>query len=187
MVLVDANVLLDILTTDPVWAEWSQTALMKAATVGMAINPIIYAELAPAFNSHEELAAALDEWPLTRLPLPYAAAWPAAQAFGVYRRRGGSRTSPLPDFYIGAHAQMDGLSLLTRDATRYRTYFLNEFLTVIPTDLLYRTVWCVFVFLKMAWIVAHNGFPLGLSDLKLLDVEGAQGDLVDGLLVVNFI
>lgn len=123
MVLVDANTLLDILTADPVWSHWSQGALERAAADGLAINPIIYAELAPAFREEKELALALADWPLQRLPLPYAAAWPAAQAFARYRSRGGTRTSPLPDFYIGAHAEVGGLTLLTRDSVRYRTYF----------------------------------------------------------------
>lgn len=85
MVLVDANALLDILTADPVWFEWSRGAMLRAAADGLAINPIIYAELAPAFREERELVAALADWPLQRLPLPYAAAWPAAQAFGLYR------------------------------------------------------------------------------------------------------
>lgn len=123
MVLVDANALLDILTADPVWSAWSHGAMAEAAAEGLAINPIIYSELAPAFREERELAATLADWPLQRLPLPYEAAWPAAQAFALYRGRGGMRTSPLPDFYIGAHAQVDGLTLLTRDPARYRTYF----------------------------------------------------------------
>jgi predicted nucleic acid-binding protein len=123
VVLVDANALLDILTADPVWSAWSQGAMIEAKTDGLAINPIIYSELAPAFREESELAAALADWPLQRLQLPYEAAWPAAQAFALYRRGGGLRTSPLPDFYIGAHAEVDGLTLLTRDPTRYRTYF----------------------------------------------------------------
>jgi predicted nucleic acid-binding protein len=123
MVLVDANVLLDVLTADPVWETWSERELARAAQGGLAINPIIYAEVCPAFRSETELAAALMDWPLQRLILPYEAAWPAAQAFGEYRRRGGVRTAPLPDFFIGAHAQVAGLTLLTRDAARYRTYF----------------------------------------------------------------
>ena len=123
MVLVDANVLLDLLTADPVWQSWSEQELARAAQDGLAINAVIYAELCPAFRSEAELTAALAGWPLQRLALPYEAAWPAAQAFAEYRRRGGLRTAPLPDFFIGAHAQVAGLTLLTRDATRYRTYF----------------------------------------------------------------
>ena len=123
MVLVDANVLLDILTADSAWSAWSLSELARVAEDGLAINPIIYAELCPAFRAEEELVAALSNWPLQRLPLPYEAAWPTAQAFAAYRVRGGTRTSPLPDFYIGAHAQVAALTVLTRDAARYRTYF----------------------------------------------------------------
>jgi hypothetical protein len=123
MVLVDANVLLDILTADPVWQPWSERELARVPEGELAINPVIYAEICPAFRAEAEVEAALADWPLQRLALPYEAAWPAAQAFAEYRRRGGSRTAPLPDFFIGAHAQVAGLTLLTRDATRYRTYF----------------------------------------------------------------
>lgn len=123
MVLVDANVLLDVVTNDPVWGSWSQNKLAQLHARGLAINPIMYAELGPAFRSEAELAFAFKDWPLARLALPYEAAWPAAQAFTEYRKRGGIRTSPLPDFYIGAHAQAEGHTLLSRDANRYRTYF----------------------------------------------------------------
>ena len=123
MVLVDANVLLDIVTADPVWSAWSQGELARREADELAINPIIYAELAPAFREEKELAAALQHWPLQKLALPYEAAWPAARAFAAYRQRGGARMAPLPDFYIGAHAEVEGLTLLTRDPTRHRTYF----------------------------------------------------------------
>ena len=123
MVLVDANVFLDVVTEDPVWLEWSQGELARLEAGGLAINPIIYAELVPAFRTETELVAAFMDWPLHRLALPYEAAWPAARAFAKYRRCGGTRTSPLPDFYIGAHAEIEGHTLLTRDAARYRTYF----------------------------------------------------------------
>ena len=122
MILVDANVLLDVVTRDRVWLGWSQGELARLAG-GLAINPIIYAELAPAFRTEGELEEAFREWPLHRLALPYAAAWSAARAFAEYRARGGTRTAPLPDFYIGAHAEAEGHTLLTRDAARYRTYF----------------------------------------------------------------
>ena len=125
MTLVDANVLLDVVTADRTWLGWSQGELARLAAGGLAINPIIYAELAPAFRTETELEAAFREWPLHRLVLPYAAAWPAARAFAEYRGRGGTRTAPLPDFYIGAHAEVEGCTLLTRDAARYRTYFPN--------------------------------------------------------------
>ena len=124
MVLVDANVLLDILTDDPAWRSWSEERLLAVLEVDQAaVNPIIYAELGAAYRTATELDRALSGWPFQRLPLPYEAAFPAAQAFLRYRRKGGKRHSPLPDFYIGAHAMVARLTLLTRDAPRYRTYF----------------------------------------------------------------
>jgi predicted nucleic acid-binding protein len=124
MVLVDANVLLDVLTDDPAWGPWSEEALLAAVeTEDLAINPIIYAELAPAYRTEGELERALRGWMLERLTLPYEAGFLAGQAFVRYRERGGQRRSPLPDFYIGAHAQVAQVSLLTRDAIRYQTYF----------------------------------------------------------------
>lgn len=123
MVLVDANVLLDIITSDPKWFEWSAGRMERALTQGLAINPVIYAELAAGFRKEEELEAALDLAELQRLPIPYEAAFRAGRAFVEYRQRGGDRRSPLPDFFIGAHAETAGLTLLTRDVARYRTYF----------------------------------------------------------------
>jgi len=123
MVLVDTNVLLDIVTADPVWFDWSAKALEKALGKGLAINPVIYAEVAAGFRYEKELEAALDWAELERLPLPYEAAFRAGQAFVQYRRNGGDRRSPLPDFFIGAHAEVSGMTLLTRDESRYRTYF----------------------------------------------------------------
>ena len=124
MILVDANVLIDVLTDDPDWSNWSEQRMMAALEVeAIAINPIIYAEVATAYKTASALHRALRPWPLTRLSLPYEAAWPASQAFIRYRKAGGTRRAPLPDFYIGAHAQVEKHSLLTRDATRYRTYF----------------------------------------------------------------
>ncbi len=124
MILFDTNVLLDIATADEKWVEWSEKQFLAATARGpIAINPIIYAELAPAFSSAEDLDRWLDPAVFLRQPLPYAAGWLASQAFMQYRRSGGARTSPLPDFYIGAHAQVEQLTLVTRDATRYRTYF----------------------------------------------------------------
>jgi predicted nucleic acid-binding protein len=122
--LIDANVLLDIATADPTWMTWSQEQLRSAAGRGAVfINPIIYAELAPAFTNAGELDRWLDPGIFRRSPLPYEAGWLAAQAFLQYRRAGGARSAPLPDFYIGAHAQVEKLTLITRDAARYRTYF----------------------------------------------------------------
>ncbi|MDF3055939.1 MAG: hypothetical protein K0R17_154 [Rariglobus sp.] len=124
MVLVDANVLIDIFTDDPQWRAWSEEQLLIAAvTDELAINPIIYAELAPAYRTQATLDRALRDLDLKRLSLPYEAGFIAAQAFMAYRRSDGIKRSPLPDFYIGAHAQVDGLRLLTRDTVRYQTYF----------------------------------------------------------------
>jgi len=124
MVLVDANVLLDILTNDPNWLQWSQERFLAAIEDDQAaVNPVIYAELGAAYRSATELDRALAGWPVQRLPLPCEAAFPAGQAFVRYRKEGGQCRSPLPDFYFGAHAQIAGLPLLTRDAARYRTYF----------------------------------------------------------------
>lgn len=123
--LIDSNVLLDILTGDPKWAPWSEHALADAADNGrVAINPIIYAEVSVGFARIEVLDAALPS-PIERRELPWTAAFLAGKLFVGYRRAGGARRSPLPDFYIGAHAAIDGLTLVTRDASRYRTYLPN--------------------------------------------------------------
>ncbi len=124
MVLVDTNVLLDVLTDDPVWRSWSEEKILECGEVeDIAINPIIYAELAPAYRRSSELERSLKGWTLQRLQLPYEAGFIAGHVFVQYRREGGQRRSPLPDFYIGAHAQSERMALLTRDATRYRSYF----------------------------------------------------------------
>ena len=123
-VMIDSNVLIDLLENDPNWADWSETQLTPLAEAGLAvINPIIYAEVAANFATIEALNAAVHPFNLQREPLPWDAAFLASQAFKLYRRRGGLRSSPLPDFYIGAHASLSGYSLLTRDARRYREYF----------------------------------------------------------------
>lgn len=122
--LADSNVLLDVLTEDEEWFDWSADRLTHAAsTGGIIINPIIYAELAAGFERIEDLDAALPATYYRRVPLPWDAAFLAGRSFVKYRRRGGERRSPMPDFYIGAHAAVSGLTLLTRDARRYRTYF----------------------------------------------------------------
>jgi len=122
--LVDSNVLLDVLTDDGDWADWSASRLGEAARTGvLVINPIIYAEVALGFARIEDLDEALPAHYYRRFPLPFEAAYLAGQCFVSYRRRGGDRRSPLPDFYIGAHAALAGFTLLTRDARRYRTYF----------------------------------------------------------------
>jgi predicted nucleic acid-binding protein len=122
--LVDSNVLLDIFTEDEDWLDWSADRLEDAASRGaVVINPIIYAEVSMRFETIEELDEALPAAYYRREPLPWEAAFLAGQCFVKYRRRGGTRRSPLPDFYIGAHAAVARLTLLTRDARRYRTYF----------------------------------------------------------------
>ena len=122
--LVDSNVLLDILTEDQTWFEWSSGALARSAEQGpMVVNPLIYAEVSIGFDRIEDLDEALDSSIFQRRPLPWEAAFLAGKCFLRYRRRGGTRSSTLPDFYIGAHALIEGLTLVTRDATRYRTYF----------------------------------------------------------------
>jgi predicted nucleic acid-binding protein len=121
--LVDANVLLDILTEDDNWLEWSSKAVAAAAERGsLAINPIIYAEVSVGFERIEEVDSALPEDDFERRPLPWEAAFLAGKCFLSYRRAGGPRRSPLPDFYIGAHAAVEGMPLLTRDPARYRTH-----------------------------------------------------------------
>jgi predicted nucleic acid-binding protein len=123
-VLVDSNVLLDVATRDPTWFEWSSHAIANAAEEApLAINPLIYAEISVGFRRIEDLEQAIPSALFRRAELPYEAAFLAGKAFLSYRRRGGARTTPLPDFYIGAHAAVAGFRLLTRNASRYRTYF----------------------------------------------------------------
>ena len=122
--LVDANVLLDVLTQDHEWFDWSSSMLERAAHRGaLLINPIIYAEVSAGFTRIEDLEDALPRLYYGRAELPWEAGFLAGQAFLKYRRRGGNRPSPMPDFYIGAHAAIAGLTLLTRDGRRYRSYF----------------------------------------------------------------
>lgn len=131
--LIDANVLLDIATADATWMSWSQQKLREAAERGtIHINPIIYAELAPAFTNADDLDRWVGPTMFVRAALPYEAGWLAAQAFVKYRKSGGARSAPLPDFYIGAHAQVEKLTLVTRDAVRYRTYFPSVSLVAPP-------------------------------------------------------
>ena len=123
-VLVDSNVLLDIATNDANWSDWSGRALAESAEhTTLIINPIIYAEVSIGYSTIEALDAALSTALYQREPLPWEAGFLAGKCFLLYRRRGGLRNSPLPDFYIGAHAAMGHLALLTRDAARYRSYF----------------------------------------------------------------
>ena len=123
-VLVDSNVLLDVATEDPTWSEWSMAALESVAERSyLVVNSIVYAEVSVAFSRIEDLEAALPHDLYRREHLPWEAGFLAGKAFLRYRKRGGVRSSPLPDFYIGAHAAVREYSLLTRDVARYRTYF----------------------------------------------------------------
>jgi predicted nucleic acid-binding protein len=123
-VLVDSNVLLDIATQDKNWAAWSESALAECAGYAeLIINPIIYAEVSVGYNTIEAVDAALPRAIYRREPLPWEGGFLAGKCFVNYRRRGGARRTPLPDFYIGAHAAIAKLALLTRDANRYQTYF----------------------------------------------------------------
>jgi predicted nucleic acid-binding protein len=122
--LVDTNVLLDLVTDDPNWAEWSVAQLEAASLNGpLLINDVVYSELAVRYTRIEDLEAFLDAAGLEMVPMPRAALFLAGKAFTQYRRSGGGRTGVLPDFFIGAHAVVDQLPLLTRDIGRYRTYF----------------------------------------------------------------
>ena len=122
--LVDTNVLLDIVQEDDKWFDWSTSMMELAAQDGRVyINAIIYAEVAAFYSRIEALDEALPASFVRRIELPWAAGFLAGHAYLKYRRAGGTRRSPLPDFYIGAHAAVSGLSLLTRDPKRYRRYF----------------------------------------------------------------
>ncbi len=122
--LVDSNVILDILSSDPVWADWSEETLERCgATNALFINPIIYAELSIGFNRIEELEKAVEIADFRMLDIPREALFLAGKAFLQYRRNKGIKSSPLPDFFIGAHAAVLDIELITRDVARYRTYF----------------------------------------------------------------
>jgi len=122
--LVDSNVLIDVMSEDSKWCDWSAAMLSDIAhREPTFINPIIYAEIAVGFDRIEDLESAAPASFYPRLPLPWEAAYLAGRCFVDYRRRGGTRRSPMPDFYIGAHAAVADLRLLTRDPKRYSTYF----------------------------------------------------------------
>jgi predicted nucleic acid-binding protein len=124
MTLIDTNVLLDLVTDDPRWADWSIAQLDAAALKGpVVINDVVYAELSVRFATIEALEAVLDEAGVVMAPMPRPALFLAGKVFQRYRAAGGARTGVLPDFFIGAHAAVAGLTLLSRDAGRYRTYF----------------------------------------------------------------
>lgn len=122
--LIDSCVLLDVITGDHQWADWSADQIAAAMDAGrVVINPLIYAEVSVGYETIEELNELLPASDYEREPLPYAAGFTAGQAFLRYRRGGGEKRSPMPDFYIGAHAAVARYRLLTRDVRRYRTYF----------------------------------------------------------------
>lgn len=122
--LVDSNVLLDLFTRDPTWYDWSAQAVAEAAnTSRIVINVIIYAEASVRFSRIEDFEEALAVPAIDREPIPYEAAFLAGKMYGIYKRRRGNKTSPLPDFFIGAHAAVSGYRLITRDPGRVRTYF----------------------------------------------------------------
>ncbi len=123
-VLVDSNVILDVFLDDPDWADWSETMLSEHSMSGaLYINPIVYTEVSIGFARIEELDAAITLAGFQIMELPKEALFLAGKAFLSYRRNQGTKTSPLPDFYIGAHAAVLDIPLLTRDTTRYHTYF----------------------------------------------------------------
>jgi predicted nucleic acid-binding protein len=124
MLLVDTNVLVDVLQNDPQWAEWSIGQLRAHAQLHeLAINPVVYAELSLSFSTFEALDRVVAAMELAMYEVPRPALFLAGKAYLQYRRRGGGKAQVLPDFFIGAHAAVEGWSLLTRDASRFRTYF----------------------------------------------------------------
>jgi predicted nucleic acid-binding protein len=123
-ILIDSNVLLDVMSEDPQWFAWSAQALSEAAdSARLVINPIIYAEVSVRYSRIEDLDLALPKAMIDREALPYEAAFLAGKCFLAYRRKGGTKQAPLPDFFIGAHAAISGYRLMTRDPARYRSYF----------------------------------------------------------------
>jgi len=124
VILADTSVLLDVLKKDPQWALWSLSALEAAAAgSGLAINDVIYAELSTRFASVDDVDAVVNDMGLALIPIPRAALFLAGKAYQRYRTQGGTRTGVLSDFFIGAHAAVEGWTLLTRDAARVRSYF----------------------------------------------------------------
>lgn len=132
--LIDSSVLLDIMAPSP-WRQWSEENLAEAVDAGeVAINQVIYAEVAVGFATQGQLERTLQGAAIKRLSLPWASAWLVADAFGRYRRAGGPHTLPLPDFFIGAHAQAAGLTLLTRAPACVKTYFPDVVLITPPSS-----------------------------------------------------
>ena len=133
-ILVDSNVILDIATEDETWFQWSSKTLEQyAETHILVVNPIIYAEVSIGFDRIEDVEIVLSPAIFRKEPLPWEAAFLAGKCFLAYRRRGGKRRSTLPDFFIGAHASVAGIPLLTRDTSRYRTYF-PKLILIAPNE-----------------------------------------------------
>ncbi|AHL32421.1 DNA-binding protein [Pseudomonas brassicacearum] len=131
MILVDTNVLIDVLEDDPIWADWSiQQLRAQSQAHDLVINPIIYAELSQIFSTFEALDEVVSELRLLVQEIPRPALFLAGKAFVRYRKLGGGKNNVLADFFIGAHAAVNGLPLLTRDAKRYRSYFPSVELVV---------------------------------------------------------
>lgn len=134
--LVDSCVLLDVIAGDKQWADWSAEQITAAMDTGrVVINPLIYAEVSVGYETIEELEELLPASDYEREPLPYLAGFAAGKAFLRYRRSGGDKRSPMPDFYIGAHAAVAGYRLLTRDGRRYQTYFPTiDIIAPVPVE-----------------------------------------------------
>jgi predicted nucleic acid-binding protein len=134
VLLVDTNVLLDVVTGDPQWLEWSQRQLKTLALqTRLIINPIVYSELSIGFRRIEEVESILETASVEVKEIPRSALFLAGKVFRTYRTRRGTKTGVLPDFFIGAHAAVQGLRLLTRDARRYRSYF-PDITLITPGD-----------------------------------------------------
>ncbi|WP_434572158.1 type II toxin-antitoxin system VapC family toxin [Pseudomonas sp. Z3-6] len=131
MILVDTNVLIDVLEDDPVWADWSIEQMRAQSKIhNLVINPVIYAELSQTFSTFEALDEVVEEMGLLMQEVPRPALFLAGKAFVRYRKVGGGKNNVLADFFIGAHAAVKRLPLLTRDAKRYRSYFPSVQLVV---------------------------------------------------------
>ena len=123
-ILVDSNIILDVFLDDPNWAEWSESKLEKfSSTTNLFINSVVYSEVSIAFKRIEDLESALNRGGFQMLDIPKEALFLAGKAFFKYRKKKGTRKSPLPDFYIGAQAAILKMDLITRDESRYQTYF----------------------------------------------------------------
>ena len=134
MPLVDTNVLFDLVTNDPIWADWSLRQIESEALRGrLLINPVVYAELSISFDRLEKVDAFLGDTGIEVDEIPWAALFLAGKTFQTYRARGGTKTGVLSDFFIGAHAVTEGIGLLTRDVRRYRSYFPTIML-ITPGD-----------------------------------------------------